>query len=86
METCVGLDEVNSTISVYQNPFNETLNILWDNAVEATFIMTDMNGKSIRNGALAEGLNQINTAELPAGMYVVRILSGVQTYVVRLVK
>jgi hypothetical protein len=86
VDACASLNEASNSVSIYPNPFSEVINILWNHAVEATFVMTDLNGKSIYSGTFVEGMNQINTNELPAGMYVVRIFSGVQTLVVRLVK
>ncbi len=58
-----------ATFSMYPNPAMNTVNFVCPEATE--FQMTDLSGHTIKQGNLSSGINTINIAGLPAGMYVI---------------
>ena len=58
------------SLQVFPNPFNDALKI---EASEAcTIIITDLNGSIVNESALKAGSNELNTAQLKAGIYFVK--------------
>lgn len=60
-----------SKVSVYPNPFYESLNISTENGGVVQFY--DLSGKLVSIHLLKKGRNEINKAELQSGVYVYQI-------------
>lgn len=77
-----GIDDVNTTnISVYPNPANDVLNIRGENISEVELI--DVNGRIVINERNAESLN---IGSLPAGVYMVRVVTAEGIFTQKVVK
>ncbi len=86
VEDCSGLNEFEISVSVYPNPINDSFTILWDNDRDATYTITDLNGRILNFGALSYGANQVISASWNTGMYFLQISIGEQSKLVRLIK
>jgi hypothetical protein len=72
---CTGVVESQlSAVNVYPNPFNEMLNISSDEVISEVNIF-DMQGKLLMSKPIQSRSAQIETNTLPAGMYVLRVVS-----------
>ena len=68
--------EIQSTVydfSVYPNPFNEKISISSKKANEPVHIV-NLIGKEIYTCTLKQGINEINTRQWPAGVFIIRIM------------
>ncbi|MBX9851500.1 MAG: T9SS type A sorting domain-containing protein [Cytophagaceae bacterium] len=72
-----GLNEavINNSLSVYPNPANEALNVSFNAPEGAEVVLSDILGNQVFSATAASGENKIpvNTAELPAGMYILTV-------------
>ncbi len=71
-----GLSDVNGPTNIFPNPANNYLNVLVKNDVESTYQIYDVTGKVLINGLLNSDVNQINLSDLPAGFYVIKLISS----------
>ena len=89
----VGLEQVNEIpVSVYQNPFNESLNIVYtlDQSCDVAIEITDAGGKKVyesirKNQTAGENTVVINAAaaNIGTGIYNVKIISGGKISVIK---
>ena len=80
----VGVEEMNVTeFSIYPNPVNSTLNIDGGNA-EYSYMMFNGMGQMVANGK-AQGTEQINVSDMAKGVYFLRITTGTQVRVEKVV-
>ncbi len=73
-------------ISVAPNPFSSQLRIRNEEAVNARYELVNSNGVAVRTGVLQGVETVLNTEKLPAGAYLLRILSGSESKTLRVVK
>jgi len=75
----VGVDEwdLSYDISVFPNPaINQVTIKIPENAVGFNYVLTDMNGKVVRNGNLTITENQLEISSLGEAMYFLNILAN----------
>ena len=70
----VSLDEEATIMTLTPNPANEGLNVDFAGNQGNYAIMT-LNGQVVASGALVHGQNDVTTAALPNGVYIVRVAS-----------
>ena len=73
-------------ISVAPNPFSSQLRIKNEEAVNARFELVNTSGVVVRSGVLQGVETVLNTEDLTAGAYLLRILSGSESKTLRVVK
>jgi len=73
-------------IWVAPNPFSSQLKIENKETLNARYELVNMNGEVVRSGALQGAETVLNTEELKAGAYLLRILSGTDSKTLRVVK
>ena len=73
-------------ISVFPNPFSSQLRISNKTAINARYKLLSANGVMIYQGALEGTETVLNTEELKAGIYLLRILSGDAVRTLQVVK
>ena len=68
-------------VTVYPNPANETVNVFYqqNQSGDVSFIMTDLSGKVVLSGmdknANSTGIKQFNVSTLPAGIYLISVIT-----------
>ena len=72
-------------ISIAPNPFSSLLKIKNDEAINARYELVNTNGMVMRKGFL-QGATVLNTEELKAGVYLLRIFSDKTSKTLRVVK
>ena len=81
--------ENEKNLSVYPNPVRETLHLDWqDMPAEAiSYRLHDVQGRVLRQGAAtaATGKAQLDLADVPAGMYMLRFVAGTESYTRKIV-
>ena len=88
----VDLGRFNYTASVYPNPFQDAfkVNLETQTAQTAEVLVTDITGKTLYNTeiSLAKGNNtlDISLSNQTPGLYLLKVTTGTQTYINRLVK
>jgi hypothetical protein len=70
-----GLFDVNGTTNIFPNPANNVINVLVKNEVKSTYEIFDVTGKIMLIGSLNSDANQINVSDLPAGFYLIKLIS-----------
>ena len=73
MTPSTGIEEVNSVnATIFPNPVQDFLTVtLWDNSnSDATFGLYTIDGRKVRNVRCVEGENNIQTSDLPNGLYI----------------
>ena len=78
-----GIDEAEAEFSVYPNPVNNTLNINSGNA-EFSFELYNGMGQTVAKGN-AQGNGQINVSNLEKGIYFLRLTTGTQVRIEKVV-
>ena len=73
-------------VQVVPNPFALQLKIKNEEAVNARYELINTNGVVVRSGALQDVETVLNTEDLAAGVYLLRILAGSETKTLRVVK
>ena len=71
-----GLLDVNGITSIFPNPANNYINVLVKNDVKSTYQIFDVNGNNVLNGFFNSNINQINVSDLPAGFYIIKMISA----------
>ena len=71
-----GLLDVNGITSIFPNPANNYINVLVRNDVKSTYQIFDVNGNNVLNGFFNSDINQINVSDLPAGFYIIKMISA----------
>ncbi len=73
--------DLSAAIQIYPNPVSEIL-VLGIDFHKGSFILYDMNGRSLKEGSLAYGENKIPVFEHPSGAYILKVqhLTGVACY------
>lgn len=80
----VDIEEMSlNDFSIYPNPANSTLNINGGN-IEYSYIMFNGMGQMVANGK-AQGTEQINVNDMAKGVYFLRIITGTQVRVEKVV-
>ena len=64
------------SVSVYPNPATDIVNVNVGTAANATVELTDVTGKVVASVSGVSGSTAINTAAVPAGLYVVSVTSA----------
>ena len=73
-------------ISIAPNPFSSLLKIKNDEAINARYELVNTNGMVMRKGSLQGTTTVLNTEELKAGVYLLRIFSDKTSKTLRVVK
>ena len=73
-------------ISIAPNPFSSLLKIKNDKAINARYELVNTNGMVMRKGSLQGTATVLNTEELKAGVYLLRIFSDKTSKTLRVVK
>ena len=73
-------------ISIAPNPFSSLLKIKNDEAINARYELVNTNGMVMRKGSLQGTTTVLNTEELKAGVYLLRIFSDQTSKTLRVVK
>lgn len=79
----LGVEESETEFSIYPNPVNNTLYINGGNA-EFSYVMYNGMGQQVANGT-AQGAQQISVSDMSKGVYFIRITSGSQTSIQKVV-
>ncbi len=79
-------DNQQSKITVYPNPFSETLNVIVDGSGSTKVTVMDIIGKIVCSADFSDKTYPINTSNLKAGIYIVKIINEGKTTVSRVVK
>ncbi len=77
------IEENETEFTIYPNPVNNTLNINGGNT-EFSYVMFNGMGQMVANGK-AQGAEQINVSDMAKGVYFLRITTGTQTRVEKIV-
>lgn len=86
---CIGINEynLNPTLTVYPNPFNDAITISGMLSEGSVFIVTDALGQKVINEKQTTGTKTLNMSKLPAGVYFLQIQSdGKDVYRCKLIK
>jgi hypothetical protein len=83
-DPCLGVNEMNSTISIYPNPTNSTVVIQLDYAKDFTYKLFNTEGKLLQNGKVDS--NEISLQELAKGAYIIHICNAETSYISRIIK
>lgn len=83
-DPCLGVDEMNSTISIYPNPTNSTITIQLDYSLNYTYKLFNSEGKQLMNGNIDS--NEISLQELAKGAYIIHIYNAERSYISRIIK
>lgn len=75
-----------SGLTVFPNPFTETLTLRSTNALSTSFQIIDMLGKTVYAGTIAGKTLSLNLVQFDAGTYFLRIMQGNKPEVIRVVK
>ncbi len=78
-----------ASIRCFPNPAREAVHLQVTAASlsrRLTASLVDINGRQIRTQNLAIGLNRFETAQLPAGLYILLVTDGVERQVIKFVK
>ncbi len=78
-----GMEEMEAEFSVYPNPVNSTLNINGGNA-EFSYVLFNGMGQTVAKGN-AQGNSQINVIGMEKGVYFLRLTSGTQVRIEKVV-
>lgn len=78
----------NSTVNIYPNPFTNEVNIEISsiNDFEYNLIVLDLNGRIVHNASYISSSTTVVGADLPAGIYFARVITGEEVKTVKLVK
>ena len=69
-------DAAFANVLVFPNPFSEQLQINLDDAQGATYELLNVCGVVLQAGTLVNGENIVRTANLPAGLYFVKVVNS----------
>jgi hypothetical protein len=83
-DPCLGVNEMNSTISIYPNPTNSTVVIQLDYAKDFTYKLFNTEGKLLLNGKVDS--NEISLHELAKGAYIIHVCNDETSYISRIIK
>lgn len=75
-----------SNFAVYPNPASNVLNIDAKNAAIKSIQMTDLNGRTVKTVNTNEMTQQVNIADLNAGVYFLKVTSDLGTGTTKVVK
>ncbi len=80
LNTLKSTEEVDGSTAIFPNPANNLLNVRVSSSVESrvTITVIDVNGATLFTKTLGSGVTttQINIANLPAGIYFLKIISS----------
>ena len=81
-ENILGIEEANGKVSVYPNPVNSTLYI--NGNTEYSYVLYNGMGQEMVSGN-ARGSQSINVSEMPKGIYFLRLTTGTQVTIQKVV-
>jgi hypothetical protein len=82
----LGLEKHALEMTVFPNPATDKLLILFGQSVMATIVITDLQGKTLHTETATEAKHTISLEALPAGTYLVSVVSEGQLETRRIVK
>ena len=69
-------DAAFANVVIFPNPFSDQLQINLDDAQGATYELLNVCGVVLQAGTLVNGENTVTTANLPAGLYFVKVVNS----------
>ncbi len=66
----------NNSTTLYPNPANNYITLKYENYQSAQAIITDIFGRKFQSFFIDKGLTNISTTDLPAGSYILSLLTG----------
>lgn len=76
----IGLDEESAlNLSVYPNPADEYINVVFNQNTSAVWTLSNLNGQSMKSGSFS-GESRIYVNDLPKGMYLLKVTSDGTTH------
>ena len=86
----LGINELNNSVfKIYPNPFEESINLSWDNTDRSNQLnvsVYSIDGKKVFDNTFKQKPETLNLAKLSTGMYFIKIKSANQTFVKRIIK
>lgn len=71
--TSVADVNLTKTVSVFPNPANDAMTILWPGSETADYTVSSLTGQLVQKGSLSTGKNEIDLASVVPGMYMMTI-------------
>jgi len=79
-------DNQQNKVTVYPNPFGEALNVNVETSGLTKVTVMDIIGKVVHTAEFSDKIYPINTSNLKAGIYIVKVINGEKTTVIRVIK
>lgn len=79
-------DFVLDSIAVWPIPATNILNVKSDNTNKLDYSLYDLQGRTIKKGSIGDQESQINISDLNRGIYLLKLNSGTQTTVKKIIK
>jgi hypothetical protein len=83
-DPCLGVEELNSSMSIYPNPTYSSITIQLDYTKDFTYKLYNTEGKILLNGTVNS--NEISLQELAKGAYIIHICNAEESYISRIIK
>jgi hypothetical protein len=61
------------TVSVFPNPANDAMTIVWPGVETADYTVSSLTGQLVQKGSLSTGKNEIDLTSVVPGMYMMNI-------------
>ncbi len=78
--------DANSSINIYPNPASDNITVELSNYQDASVEITNLQGQTIYRNLLQAKTNQLNTNNIPSGVYVLKVNSKEGTTMWKLIK
>lgn len=83
-DPCLGVEELNSSMSIYPNPTYSSTTIQLDYTKDFSYKLYNTEGKILLNGTVNS--NEISLQELAKGAYIIHICNAEESYISRIIK
>jgi hypothetical protein len=83
-DPCLGVEELNSSMSIYPNPTYSSITIELDYTKDFTYKLYNTEGKILLYGTVDS--NEISLQELAKGAYIIHICNAEESYISRIIK
>jgi hypothetical protein len=86
VDACLGIEELESEVSIYPNPFNSQLTIQLGNWTSALVTVYDLNGALILEQFVSGSEVTMQMNSISAGVYMLKASNGNEIYQTRIIK